>query len=192
MRPDYILIYLTTKYYWNCPPPTLQAGSALVPDRHMVFMSMETYGHEHGDTDTWYSWAWWLAIADSPLPPQRQTEQVTKPQEQRTTEIHPGTPSLQHLHLWPADYRLQKVCICWRPSNNACWWRLGGSGSGVEQGYYNCRWIPLDLKDKAQRYGTWAADSISWYVTSPASGYRKRICCPVWLRPSKRQKLWDR
>ena len=34
----------------------------------------------------------------------------------------------QHLHLWPANHCLQKVCICWRPSNHACWWRLAGSG----------------------------------------------------------------
>jgi len=42
--------------------------------------------------------------------------------------IRPDTPSLQHLHLWPASHCLQKVCICWRSSNHACWWRLAGSG----------------------------------------------------------------
>jgi len=28
--------------------------------------------------------------------------------------VCPGAPSFQHLHLWPANHRLQKVCICWR------------------------------------------------------------------------------
>jgi len=30
------------------------------------------------------------------------------------------------------------------PSNHACWWRLTGSGRGVEQGHGNIRWIPPD------------------------------------------------
>ena len=46
-------------------------------------------------------------------------------------------PFLQHLHLWPANHRLQKVCICWRSSNHACWWRLAGSGMGADQGHGN-------------------------------------------------------
>ena len=32
-----------------------------------------------------------------------------------------------------AKHRLQKVCICWRPSNHACWWRLADSGGSAEQ-----------------------------------------------------------
>ena len=66
--------------------------------------------------------------------------------------IRPGAPSLQHQHLWPANHRLQKMCICWRPKNHACWWRLAGSGSGAEQGHGNRRWIPPDLEAKAQHY----------------------------------------
>jgi len=34
---------------------------------------------------------------------------VTIPQERRSTGIRPGTPSFQHLHLWHANHRLQKV-----------------------------------------------------------------------------------
>jgi len=30
------------------------------------------------------------------------------PQEQRTTGICPGTPTVQHIHLQPANHRLQK------------------------------------------------------------------------------------
>ena len=44
-----------------------------------------------------------------------------------------GAPSFQHLHLWSAKNRLQKVCIFWRSSNHACWWRLAGSGRGANQ-----------------------------------------------------------
>ena len=36
--------------------------------------------------------------------------------------------SPEHLHLWPANHHLQKVCICSRPSNHACWCRLADSG----------------------------------------------------------------
>ena len=56
-------------------------------------------------------------------------------QEWCPTGICPSAPSLQHLHLWPANHHLQKVCICWRSSNHACWWRLAGSGRGTEQGH---------------------------------------------------------
>ena len=52
--------------------------------------------------------------------------------------------------LWRANHRLQKVCICWRPSNHSCYWRLAGSGRGAEQGHGNRRWIPPDLEAKAQ------------------------------------------
>ena len=77
---------------------------------------------------------------------------VTPPQERRPAGICPDSPSLQHLHHWPANHRLQKVCMCRRSSNHACWWRLAGSGKGVDQGHGNCRWIPPDLEAKAQHY----------------------------------------
>ena len=75
------------------------------------------------------------------------------PQERHPTGICPGAPS-EHLPLWPANHRLQKVCICWRTSNHACWWRLAGSGRGADQVHGNCRWIPPDLEAKAQHYKT--------------------------------------
>jgi len=85
----------------------------------------------------------------------RQKEQVTTTQERRPTGICPGTPSLQHLHLWAASHHLQKVCICWRPSNHACWWRLlAGSGRGADRGHGNRRRIPPDLEAKAHHYKT--------------------------------------
>ena len=68
------------------------------------------------------------------------------------TGICPDAPSLQHLHLWPAYHGLQKVYICWRSSNHACWWRLTGSGRGADQGHGNCRWISPDLDAKAQHH----------------------------------------
>jgi len=78
----------------------------------------------------------------------QQKKQDTTPQQRHRTGICPGTPSLQHLLLWPANHRLQKVCICWRPSKRACWWRLAGSERGADQGHGNCRWIPPDWKLK--------------------------------------------
>ena len=53
------------------------------------------------------------------------------PQERRPARIHPGTPSLQHLHLCLANHRLQSVCIHQPPSNHACWWRLTITVEGV-------------------------------------------------------------
>ena len=61
-------------------------------------------------------------------------------------------PYCSNLHLRPANHHLQKVCICWRPSNHACWWRLAGGGRGAEQGHGNARWIPPDLEAKAQHH----------------------------------------
>jgi len=54
----------------------------------------------------------------------------------------------QRSFLWPSGAWGQKVCICWRPSNHACWWRLVGSGRGADQGHGNRRWIPPDLEAK--------------------------------------------
>jgi len=55
-------------------------------------------------------------------------------------------------NLRPANHHLQKVCICWRPSNHACWRRLAGGGRGAEQGHGNAKWIPPDLEAKAQHH----------------------------------------
>jgi len=68
------------------------------------------------------------------------------------SHICPGPPSLQHLHLWPANHRLQKECIWCRSTNHACWWRLAGSGRAADQRCGNCRWIPPDLEATAQHY----------------------------------------
>ena len=106
-------------------------------------------------TDTWSAWLWgWLAIAASPLPQITANEAGydATPRNRRPTGIRPGTPSLQHLHHWSANHRIQEVCICWRSSNHACWWRLAGIGRGAEQGNGNRRWIPPHLEAKAQHY----------------------------------------
>jgi len=85
------------------------------------------------------------------------------PQERRPTGIcpKPGTPSLQHLHLWPAKHCHQKVWICWRPSIYAYWWRLAGSGRGTEQGHGNLKTCyPLLFRTKS-RSRCWAAIRLS-------------------------------
>ena len=103
--------------------------------------------------DTWSTWSWrWLAIAALPYHWKWPKEQVTMPQERRPTGIYPGAPTVQHIHLQPGSHQLQKVCICWRPSNHACWWRLAGSGRGAEQGHGNARWISPGLEAKAQHH----------------------------------------
>ena len=103
--------------------------------------------------DTWFTWSWrWLTIADSPSPPETAKE-AGYDASKTASHRHLSWPSsLQHLHLWPANHRLQKVCICWQSSNHPCWWRLASSGRGSDQGHGNCKWIPPDLEVKAQHY----------------------------------------
>jgi len=101
--------------------------------------------------DTWSAWSWrWLAIATSPLPPEKISGAGYDASRTASHRDLPGTPSLQHLHLWLAKHRLQKVCICWRSSNHTCWWRLAGSGRGVEQGHGNRRL-------NTSRLGNWSS-----------------------------------
>jgi len=74
------------------------------------------------------------------------------PHERRLAKIRPA-PSLQHLHLWPAKHRLQKVCIAEDLAIiHACWWRLSGSGRSAQQRHGNRKWTPPDLEAKAQHY----------------------------------------
>jgi len=58
------------------------------------------------------------------------------PQEWRpgSTGICPGTPSLQHLHLWLDKHHLKNVYLNQRPNNHhhACWWRLTNSRKGAK------------------------------------------------------------
>ena len=60
----------------------------LLPDRCMVNLIMELVGN-HSFTVT--------------------PANITTPQERRPISIDPGTPFLQHLHLWPVNHCLQKV-----------------------------------------------------------------------------------
>ena len=55
----------------------------------------------------------------------------------------PGKKSFRRpcVHLWLANYHLQKLCIHQRPSDHACW-RLRNSGRGAKQRHGNRRWIP--------------------------------------------------
>jgi len=100
-----------------------------------------------------HSWSWrWLAIAALPLPPEIAKGAGNDASRTASHRDLSWCPSVQNLHLWPASHHPQKVCICWRPSNHACWWRLAGSGRGAEQGHGNTRWIPPDLDAKAQNH----------------------------------------
>jgi len=105
----------------------------LLPDRHMVYMIMEMVGN-HSFTFTTGN---------------GKRSRLYDTSKKCTTGIRLGIPSLQHLHLWPANHRLQKVCICWRPSNYACWWRLAGSAGGLSK---DIATIPPDLDEYLQ---TW-------------------------------------
>ena len=57
----------------------------------------------------------------------------------------------------PANHRLQKVCLCWRCSNHACWWRLAGNGRGADQGHGNSKLIPQTWKLKLSTAKTMSA-----------------------------------
>jgi len=126
----------------SCPPSTFNKWhhgltcKLLQPDRHTFCMIIELVGNCSVT----------LTFGND------KTEQVMAPQEYFPTGICPGTPSLQHLQLSVASHCLLKVCISWRPSNHACWWRLAGSGRGAEERHSNCRWIPPDLEAEAHNY----------------------------------------
>ena len=60
----------------------------LLPDRCMVLLIVELVGNR--------------SFTVTPA-------NVETPKERQPTGICPGTPSFKHLHLWPANYRLQKV-----------------------------------------------------------------------------------
>jgi len=107
----------------------------LLTDWHTVHMIMEMVGNR----------SFTLVTGNRKRSRQRRLKR-------RPTGICPGTPSLQHLHLWPANHSLQKICICWRSSNHTLWWKLAGSGRGAEQGHGNCSWITPDLEAKALHY----------------------------------------
>ena len=97
----------------------------LLPDRHMVRMIMEMFGNR----------SFTLTTGNG----KRSRNDASKTKTNRY-------PSLT------SNFRLQKVCVCWRPNNHACWWRLAGSRRDSEQKYGNRKWIPADLEAKAQHY----------------------------------------
>ena len=106
--------------------------------------------------DTWSTWSWrWWAIAALPLPPEIMAKEagcdVSRTVSYRDLSWRPAS-STPTVHLLPTTHRLQKVCICWRPRNHACWWRLASSGRGAEQGYGNTRLISPDMEAKPQHY----------------------------------------
>jgi len=84
----------------------------LLPDRHMVRMILEMVGNR----------SFTLTIGNG----KRSSCGASRTASYRDPSWH---PSLQHLQLSPANHRLQKVCIGWRPSNHAWWWKLAGNGS---------------------------------------------------------------
>ena len=83
----------------------------LLPDRHMVHMTMEMVGNRSFTLTT-------------------ERVKGTGYDASRTASHRNlcWRPSLQHLHLWLANHRLQKICICWRYGNHAYWWRLAVEG----------------------------------------------------------------
>jgi len=105
----------------------------LLPDRHMVHMTMEMASNR----------SFTLTTGNS----KRSSLRRLKNGVSQGSVLAPLI--FQHLHLWPANHRLQKVHIFWRLCNHACWWRLTGSGRGADLGHANCRWIPPDLETKA-------------------------------------------
>jgi len=56
---------------------------------------------------------------------------VTTPQERQPTGLRPGTPSFQHLHLWPANHCLQKVGYAY--TNDEAITHADGDGQTVEE-----------------------------------------------------------
>ena len=73
------------------------------------------------------TWSWsLLEIAALPLPPV-----ITNGAGHDASRIASHkvlAPLLFNIYTWLANHRLQEVCICWRPSNHVCWWRLASSG----------------------------------------------------------------
>jgi len=117
------------------PPCTCQL-LRLLPGRHVVSLIMELIGN----------CSFTLTTGNN------KQNRLRRLLNGRPSGIHPVSPSLQHLHLWPANHRLEKVCIRQRPSNHVYWWRLTNSGRGNQQRHSNCRWLPPDLEVKAQYY----------------------------------------
>ena len=101
--------------------------------------------------DAWSAWSLrWLAIAGSPLPQVTAKEagyDASRTASHRDMSWCPYCSTSTSLTCQP-----QKVCICWRSSNHACWWRSAGSGRSADQGHGNRRWIPSDLEAKGQHY----------------------------------------
>jgi len=132
-----VFVELTAAYdtVWHCglTCKLLQ----LLPDRHMVHTIMEMVNNRSFNLTTGNSKRSRLRCLKNGVP---------------QGSVLVPLNSLQHPHLWPANHRLQKACVCWRPKNHACWWRLADSGKGSDQGHDNCRWIPPDLEVKAQHY----------------------------------------
>ena len=89
----------------------------LLLDRHMVHMFMEMVGNR----------SFTLTTGNDKRSKLRRLKR-------RPIGIFPVAPPPQHLLLWPANYSLQKLCICLWSSNHACWWWLTSSGRGAEQG----------------------------------------------------------
>jgi len=97
-----VFVDLTAAYdtVWH---PDLTCNSLLLlPHRHMVRVILELVGNR----------SLTLTIGNN--------KQVTTSQEWRPAGIRFSILSLQHLHLWLTNHRLQKVCIRRRSSNHTC------------------------------------------------------------------------
>jgi len=111
-------------------------------------------------------------------------------QQRSPTGICPGA-----LHLWTANHHLQKVCICWRPTKHACWWRLSGSWRGAEQGHDNTRWKPPDLEAKAQQHENGVGSLPSQQQVGPNVSWKSTATtkpCPSAPSPNTLELRLDR
>jgi len=80
------------------------------------------------------AWSWnWLVIAAPRLPLTTANGAVYDASRTISHRNPSWYLSLQHLHLWAANHRPQKVCICQRPSNHVYWWWLTNSGRSSQQ-----------------------------------------------------------
>ena len=106
----------------------------LLPDRHIVRMIMEIVGYRRFTLEmanrAGYNASWVVSYRD--------------------LSWHPFFST----RLWPANPRLQKVCICWVTDDSAIMHAVGvtDSGRGAEQGHDNHWWIPPDLEAKTQHH----------------------------------------
>ena len=124
-------------------------------------------------TGTQSAWSWgWLIIAASRLPPAT-TKGAGYVASRTASHRDPSwQPSFQHLHLWSANHRLQKLCIC---NELAIMYAVGDwqTVEGSQQRHDKRKWIPPD-EDVTTRYYKRSVGSRT--VTRKPSIRTSRLC----------------